>query len=275
MDLCSLLLCNLYSSWQKGLWPNNSWNISFWLIYLLMENSIQQAPFCTLYHHTMNKGLSIIWVNRPFWNLQNSFIRHFFALANAIIVYFLALKRLVAEYESLKVASGPRKRDWANRMTVLEESWASRRQEIFSYVVKNERPTSGKCNLCFEKDVKVACSSCDSLENRFLCHSCDFHVHEMLPFHKRTSSAGGFKARLSPSTFIGENGKDVVEKGKCIYMWSSIVSWNPEKGFIFMCIFAMERGFEIWKDSSNSWTVASLLLFWQHSATFRNRPCRH
>ena len=167
---------------------------------------------------------------------------------NVILALFtVALKSLVAEYKSLKVGSGHRKREWANRMTVLEESWASRRQEIiFSYVVKNERPCSGKCTLCFENDVKVACSSCDSLENQLLCHSCDFQVHEMLPFHKRTSSAGGFKARLSPNIFIGENGEDLVEKSTYLQLINMASMCMKSRKQCALCYW---KGFGVLRDS--------------------------
>ena len=95
------------------------------------------------------------------------------------------------------VARKPQK--WAERTTVLNESWAESRACLWETILKANFAVKEDtlCMKCFEEPAVIRCNECFTA--KYLCGYCDQKVHELLPFHDRDAVVKGHYEPIPPT----------------------------------------------------------------------------
>ena len=131
----------------------------------------------------------------------------------------------MSTYRQLNVQPPPKEKEWHTRMLHLEESWAAKCGEIFSYIVSQHRPLNGSCMQCGCESACISCADCASWSS-YLCFACDYLVHKIQPFHRRSTSViSGFNEMLPSNKFLNASCTELVEKSKLVSITFPVVAY--------------------------------------------------
>lgn len=109
--------------------------------------------------------------------------------------------------QRLQESNPPKRQNWAERQTLLTESWEEQRSTIFEELLEATYavPENIMCSRCLDKAAVVRCDMCSTI--RHLCPECDQQVHESWPFHDRDAIVNGHYFPIPATTTWNSNGQ--------------------------------------------------------------------
>lgn len=115
--------------------------------------------------------------------------------------------------QRLQESNPPKRQNWAERQTLLTESWEEQRSTIFKELLEATYavPENIMCSRCLDKAAVVRCDMCSTM--RHLCSECDQQVHECWPFHDRDAIVNGHYFPIPTTTTWSSSGQwEIVAK---------------------------------------------------------------
>ena len=120
--------------------------------------------------------------------------------------------------QRLQESNPPKRQNWAERQTLLTESWEEQRSTIFKELLEATYavPENIMCSRCLDKAAVVRCDMCSTI--RHLCPECDQQVHESWPFHDRDAIVNGHYFPIPATTTWNSNGQwEIVGNLSVVY----------------------------------------------------------
>ena len=116
----------------------------------------------------------------------------------------LDAQELVARWQQ---ADPTKKQTWADRQTLLNESWAQSHTEIFNFFLQSTFavPDDAMCERCLMRLLWLKCHGCSASQH--FCNGCDNIIHGYLPFHDRDAIVSRHYVPIPATTSSNSKGE--------------------------------------------------------------------